>query len=76
MDINAEINNQKNIIAECMVHRRALKLQRKAISAEIKGWDESMEKASERLELLKNGDVDGYQQTLASATDEKNSEHA
>lgn len=64
MNINAEITNQKNIIAEAMKQKRALKTQRKGISAEIRGWDESMENASQLVELLEAGDVDGYQQTI------------
>lgn len=67
MDVNAEIANQKNIIAEAMKEKRRLKRQRKELSAEIRGWDDSMEKASQLVELLEAGDVDGYQQTLASA---------
>ena len=64
MNIQAEIITQKNIIQESMRMKRALKAQRKALSAEIRGWDESAEKASVLVELLENGDVDGYQQTI------------
>lgn len=64
MNIATEIQTQKNIIAEAMKMKRALKVQRKALSAEIKGWDESAEKASVLVELLEKGYVDGYQQTI------------
>ena len=64
MDTAKEIATQKNIIAEAMKMKRALKVQRKALSAEIKGWDESAEKASVLVELLEAGDVNGYQQTI------------
>lgn len=67
MNVAAEITNQKNIIAEAMKQKRALKAQRKGISAEIRGWDDTMDKASQLVDLLEAGDVDGYQQTIASA---------
>jgi len=71
MNIEAEIANQKNIMAEALKHKRALSVQRKAIAAEIKGWNDSMEEASRRVELLESGDVDGFQLTLVSAVADK-----
>jgi len=65
MDTQTEITNQKNIIAEALKQKRALQRERKIIGAEIKGWNDSMEKASALVELLEAGDVDGYQQTIA-----------
>lgn len=44
--------------------------QAKELSAERKGWADTIEKASVELELLEAGDVDGFQQTLASATEQ------
>ena len=67
MNIATEIQTQKNIIAEAMKMKRALKVHRKALSAEIRGWDESAEKASVLVELLEKGDVDGYQQTITGS---------
>lgn len=65
MDTAQEITNQKNVIAEALKQKRALQRERKSIGAEIKGWNDSMEKASALVELLEAGDVDGYQQTIA-----------
>ncbi len=71
MNVAAEITNQKNIISESMREKRRLKRERKLLSAEIKGWDDSAEKASVLVEMLEAGDVDGFQQTIASATEAK-----
>jgi hypothetical protein len=67
MNVAAEIAQRKNIIAEAAKMKRALKRQRKAVSSEIRGWDETAEKASEELEKLEAGDIDGFQQTISSA---------
>ena len=76
MNITAEITKQKNVIADALKEKRRLCRERKLIAADIKGWNDSMEKASSLVELLEAGDVDGYQQTIASAINEKNAEHA
>lgn len=71
MNTEQEIINQKNIIAEALKQKRALQRERKSIGTEIKGWNDSMEKASAMVEMLEAGDVDGFQQTIASMTEKK-----
>lgn len=71
IDVPSEIQHRKNIISEATKQIRQLKRQSKDLSAERKGWNDTIEKASVELDLLESGDIDGFQQTLASATAEK-----
>lgn len=71
INVQSEIESRKNIISEATKQIRALKRESKSLAAERKGWADTIEKASIELELLEAGDVDGFQQTIASAVAEK-----